>query len=603
MEQVFQVDLRGIVDLLSHHLYSSPRVYLRELLQNAVDAITARRALDSDAPAAVRVETPQTTNDGTLRVHDTGIGLTESEVHEFLATIGRSGKRDDLGFARHEFLGQFGIGLLSCFLISDQARVLTRSARGGPTVEWTGYADGRYRVTVAAEERAEPGTTVILSPREGMQPWASAATVKDLATFFGGLLPFEVAVDGQPTTAGELPWRRHYATPNDRLDALSSYAAETFGFTPLAIFDLAGAESGLNGVAFVLPEPANPTAKAGNRVYLKRMLLGDSVTGLLPEWAFFVRCVVDTSELRPTANREALYEDDLLDCTRVELGNQIRDWLVALSSEDPAGLARFLQIHHLGVKALALHDDDMLRLVDRWLPVETNAGEITLAEFRRRFGTVRHTNTVEEFRQLAAVCNSHGLGVVNGGYTYITAIVQRLPEIDPSIRVSRLEASELATHFDVLDSATELALRPFLVSARRALDRVDCDVALRAYDPPSLPALYVFDREARHRAELHAAQDVSDDLWSEVLDVFAGSDQTDRPQLLLNYRNPLVRKVTSVNEPQLAATGVEALYCQALLMGQHPLRPVDSALLNRSFAGLLGWAVHGGEDPRGDERR
>ena len=63
------------------------------------------------------------TGDGTLRVADSGIGLTEDQVHELLATIGRSSKRDDLGFARHEFLGQFGIGMLSCFLVADEIRV------------------------------------------------------------------------------------------------------------------------------------------------------------------------------------------------------------------------------------------------------------------------------------------------------------------------------------------------------------------------------------------------------------------------------------------------------------------------------------------------
>ena len=86
----FQVDLRGVVDLLSHHLYSSPRVYLRELLQNAVDAITARRAEQPDAPAQVRLYA----DDGRLRVEDSGIGLTEKDVHSLLATIGRgSGPR------------------------------------------------------------------------------------------------------------------------------------------------------------------------------------------------------------------------------------------------------------------------------------------------------------------------------------------------------------------------------------------------------------------------------------------------------------------------------------------------------------------------------
>jgi molecular chaperone HtpG len=96
VEHAFQVDLRGVVDLLSHHLYASPRVFVRELLQNAVDAITARRGFDPGAPATVLIEPPEVTGDGTLRVHDSGVGLSEAEVHELLATIGRSSKRDDL---------------------------------------------------------------------------------------------------------------------------------------------------------------------------------------------------------------------------------------------------------------------------------------------------------------------------------------------------------------------------------------------------------------------------------------------------------------------------------------------------------------------------
>ena len=327
------------------------------------------------------------------------------------------------------------------------------------------------------------------------------------------------------------------------------------------------------------------------------MLLAESVTGLLPDWAFFVRCVVDTTELRPTASREALYEDDLLESTREALGARIRDWLMQLSTSDPAALHRFLRIHDLGVKALALHDDDMLRLVDRWLPVETNAGQIPLAEFRRRFGVVRYTPSVEEFRQLAAVASAAGIGLVNGGYSYITDILERLPAIDPEIRVLRLDPAELATHFDLVDPATELALRPFLTTAQRVLDRLECEVVLRTFDPPSLAALYLLDRDAQHRAELRATREVADELWADVLGAFDTEQAGDRPQLVLNYRNPLVRRITGLADARLVTTAVEALYSQALLLGQHPMRPVDTALLNKSFVGLLDWAVH---DPRGE---
>ncbi|MEU4643190.1 HSP90 family protein [Micromonospora sp. NPDC023814] len=595
MDHTFQVDLRGVVDLLSHHLYGSPRVYVRELLQNAVDAITARRATDPDAPALVRVEPPELTGDGTLRVHDTGIGLTEAQVHELLATIGRSSKRDELGFSRHEFLGQFGIGLLSCFLVADEIRVVTRHG-DHPTVHWTGHSDGRYAVELAAPGagRAEPGTTVTLVPRRDADQWFGTPTVVDLARLFGSLLPVTVRVGDVVTTAGPPPWPATPGAPVDRA-ALVRHARETLGFDPFDVLPLSVPEAGLTGAAFILPNPVNPASRAGHKVYLKRMLLTEHADGLLPDWAFFAHCVVDASELRPTASREALYEDGLLAATREALGDQVRGWLVRLAKHDPRRLAEFLQVHHLGVKALALHDDEMLRLVDQWWPMDTNVGTLTLAEFRQRHGVVRYAASLDEFRQLAAVAAAQDLAVVNGGYTYDTELIERLPTVDRAVLIERLEPSDLTTRFDSLDPQVELALRPFLTGAQRALERLGCEVVVRAYDPVSLPALYLVSRSAAFNDQLAATRDRADELWGGVLDALAASAPPDRPQLVLNHRNPLVRRVTTLTDPELAGLAVEALYGQALLLGHHPIRAADAALLNSSFLGLLGRAVPGQE--------
>jgi molecular chaperone HtpG len=589
VNRTFQVDLRGVVDLLSHHLYASPRVYLRELLQNAADAITARRAARPDTPAQVRIEPSEVTGDGTLRMLDSGIGLTIDQVHELLATIGRSSKRDDLGFARHEFLGQFGIGLLSCFLVADEIRVDTR-ADGAPAVRWIGYADGRY--TVEAGDRVDTGTTVTLLPRRGAESWLATQTVLDLARLFGSLLPIEVTVvtPTGPVRTSEtaLPWA---GAARDRRAGLIGYTEEVFGFTPFDVIDLDVPEAGLTGVAFVLPDPANPAARAGHRVYLKRMLLSEGVEGLLPDWAFFARCVIDTSELRPTASREALYEDSLLDAAREALGDQLRGWLVGLANSQPRRLAEFLEVHHVGVKALALHDDEMLRLVDLWWPMETNVGRMTLAEFRQRHGLIRYTAKVDEFRQLASVAAAQDLALVNGGYTYETALIERLPMLDRSVLIERLEPSDLTTRFDLLEPAVELAVRPVLTEAQRAVDRLGCEVVLRAFEPAALPALYLVNRAAAFNAELRATRERVDDVWADVLDALAKTTTDERPQLVLNYRNPLVRRVASLDDPTLVKLATQALYGQALLLGYHPIRPADAALLNSSLLGLLNRAV------------
>ena len=589
MSHAFQVDLRGVVDLLSHHLYASPRVYVRELLQNALDAITARLQAEPDAPARVHIEPPEVTGDGTLRIHDTGIGLTEAEVHDLLATIGRSSKRDELGFARHEFLGQFGIGLLSCFLVADEIEVRTRAA-GAPTVRWTGYSDGRYAVTLPEEQREEQGTTVTLQPRRDAEQWLAGPTVTELARLYGGLLPATVTVGDTETTSGAAPWQ---APPAERALALRAYAHDMVGLDPFEVIDLSVPEAGLTGVAFVLPVPTNPAARGGHRVYLKRMLLAESAEGLLPDWAFFARCAVDTTELRPTASREALYEDGLLESTREALGNQLRGWLVRLAARDPHRLAEFLSIHHLGVRSLALHDDEMLRLVERWWPMETNVGRMTLADFRERYGVLRYTVTTEQFRQLAAVAAAQDVPLINAGYVYDADIIERLPQLDRTIEIERLDPTDLATRFDALDPGVELSLRPFLAAAQRTMDPLGCEVVLRSFEPSALPAMYLVDREAAFRGELRATKEKADPLWADVLSALDAGAEDVRPQLVLNYRNPLVRRVTVLPEASLVGLAAEALYGQALLLGYHPIRPADAALLNRSFLGLLNRAVPG----------
>ncbi|MEU9557921.1 HSP90 family protein [Streptomyces fumanus] len=586
----FQVDLRGLVDLLSHHLYSSPRVYLRELLQNAVDAITARRAADPGAPARV---TLYADGDG-LRVEDTGVGLTEADVHDLLATIGRSSKRaEGLQAARSDFLGQFGIGLLACFLVAERIRVVSRSARtpGAPPVEWTARDDGSYTVrTLPDAERPEPGTTVHLQARAGAAEWVEAGRVRRLAREFGSLLPYDVRVGDEPVTELPAPWDRPYPSPAARRAALARHCHELFGFTPLDSIDLAVPVAGVRGVAYVLPSAVSPAQRAGHRVHLKGMLLTERAEQVLPDWAFFVRCVLDTDSLRPTASRESLYEDETLAAVRDALGERIRAWLTGLAANDPERLTAFLSVHHLGVKSLARHDTGMLRTMLPWLPFETTDGQLSLEEFAQRHPVVHFTRTVEEYRQVAPIAAAQGIGVVNGGYTYDTELVEALPSVRPGTAVAELDADTVTAHLDAVDPAEELALAGFLATARATLDPLGCDVVLRAFHPLTVPALHLDDRAARHEQARAEAEERADDLWAGILGSLRGS--APRARLVLNHLSPLVRRIASLGDRELIGTATESLYGQALLMAQRPLRPADSALLNRAFIGLLEWATH-----------
>jgi molecular chaperone HtpG len=609
-ERAFQVDLRGIVDLLSHHLYSSPRVYLRELLQNAADALHARRLrlppADGAATGRIRLVPADLSGDGRLHCLDGGIGLTPDEIERFLATIGASSKRDELGLARSEFLGQFGIGLLSCFLVADDVDLVTRSAAGGGAMRWVGDSSGTYRVSEAdadtaaqlAERLPDGGTWVRLRPRQGTQEWLAGPTVTSLAAEFGAMLPWPVEVD-QPggsrrqITGRPRPWDPRPEDPVGQ-EAARLGVEELLGVRSLAMLPVAVPQAGLRGTAVILGQPTAASSKPAHRVYAKGMLVGENVPGLVPDWAFFVRCVVDADNLRLTASRESLYEDEVLEHVRSQLGETVRRWMLRTATADPALFARFLDLHALAVKAVAAHDDDLLRAVAPLLRFETTAGQLSLPEVSSRFGVVRFAETVDEYRQIAPVAAAQGLGVVNAGYVYDGELIARLHTLDPQTRAEPLRPGDLTAHVRPLAEADALRMRPFMAAARGVLAELDVDVELRAFEPATLPGLVLDDREARHRRAGRAVA-AQGGLWGAVVqDLDDGGD--DRLRLLLNHLNPTVRRVAAISDPRLLALAVESLYCHALLLGRHPLRPGDSATLNRSFLGLLQRALDGPED-------
>ena len=593
MPEAFQVDLRGVVDLLSHHLYSSPRVYLRELLQNATDALHARALAEPGFKGSIRLAVPDEPG-GTLVVRDDGIGLTEDEVHRFLATIGGTSKRDELSFPRSDFLGQFGIGLLSCFLVADEVTIATRSITGDPAVRWVGRADGSYTVE-RLDADLDAGTAVYLRPRPDAVELTSVASVRALAHHFGDLLPHPVTLvsggHSERINGDGVPWRWSFETPAERREALLAYGASVFETEFLDVVPLRVPVAGLEGLAFVLPFSPSPAAPPSHRVYLKRMLLSDQATGLLPDWAFFVRCVIDAGELRPTASREALFEDEVLEATREALGQELRRYLVRLAATEPERLRRLIELHHLSIKALAVHDAELLAMMARWLPFETSVGTLTLSECRRRSPVLRYTRTRDAFRQLAQVAAAQGLCIVNGGYVYDADLLELLPEAVPGTRVEAVEPADLLRDLDEVTPAELAGAADLLAQAAEVLRPFDCGPELRSFEPASVPTLYAPEPDGELRRSIGQARDASRGLLGEVLGALDAAAPDVGARLCLNWANPLVQRLAAIQDRALRAAAIELLYVQALLLGHHPLRTRELGVLNGSLLGLLDHAL------------
>jgi len=170
----FQVNLKGVIELLSGHIYSGPQVYIRELLQNGVDAITARKlSLDTDGQkqydGKIQIELipgkPSNEKIGapTMVVTDNGVGLTEQETHRFLATIGQSSKKNTVD--RSSFIGQFGIGMLSAFMVCEEIVLISQSIKEGEkAVKWIGKSDGTYQIETL-DRQLQPGSQVFLTAK------------------------------------------------------------------------------------------------------------------------------------------------------------------------------------------------------------------------------------------------------------------------------------------------------------------------------------------------------------------------------------------------------------------------------------------------------
>lgn len=597
-EYRFQVNLGGIIDLLSNHTYSSPQVYIRELLQNGVDAIVARNNFQPGHSGEMHIELQEQSRDDApvLVFKDDGIGLTEAEIHLFLATIGQTSKRDEWLQQRTDFIGQFGVGLLSCFMVSDEVIVVTCSAKEeAKTIEWRGRADGTYSLTVLDRKMA-PGTEVRLHCKAGSEEYFLPDTLKRLAFHYGSLLPFPIKFsDSTETTLineATPPWKETFAAPEFERDAYLEYGREAFALEFFDYIPLRSAVGDVSGVAFVLPFSPSLSSRKTHRVYLKNMLLSEQTEGLLPDWAFFVKCVVNANDLRPTASREAFYEDEALAATRAELGRQLRNYLIDLAEENPARLRKLIQLHFLSIKALAVDDEEFFRIVVKWLPFETNMGTMTLTEYLKDHEVVRYIVDLDQFRQTARIAASQSLCVINAGYVYDAALVQKLQDIYPLVSLMMIDSASLTHSFEYLTPVEQDEVAAFIELANNVLEPFNCYVDVRRFSPDELPALHIASSDVQFKRSLESAKEVADSFWSSLLDeVAAGFDEAALAQLCFNYRNPVVYKITRMQDQDLLRLSIQMLYVQAILLSHRPLNAKEMALLNEGLLRFIEWGA------------
>ncbi|EDN7820215.1 HSP90 family protein [Listeria monocytogenes] len=591
----FQVNLAGMIDILSNHLYDEKDVYIRELLQNATDAIRARKKIDSTLEGKIHASLTGDNNEKTLIVEDNGIGLTEDEVHAFLATIANSskGEKNFDGESSNDFIGRFGIGLLSCFIVSDEIVMISTSQKDGGTTEWRGKADGTYSVRKIETDTREPGTQVYLRLRAGLEDHPECEEVEYLINTlkkYGASLESNIIVEINGLEEEINSWTKKFSD-KETLSTLSREQIIQYGEyilgTHFQDYFLIENESGRTfGIAYMIPHAVQMNAIRKNTVFLNKMFVTSEANNILPDWSFFAKCVIWTDELQPVASREAFYKNERLTSVASELGVALKNGIETLLEE---ALIKLLATHYLGFKALASEDAPFLKLIYPYLPVRTLNGEEKLGDIIAKNDVIYYTYSVDDFRQIKDIARSSGMTLINGGYSYDSPILAQLSYFVEGTEFVLIEPEEMTNKLRPMTVSEEQAYQPILTEMNSMMAEFDTDVLIKHFEPKDLPIIFIHSTATQELRELERAVEETNSVFSDILESIQ-KEQEPAPlaHLYLNLDNELIKRLfTSGKTVKELSVIVNVLYIQALLLGHYPLKRKEMVLMNQNMLRIL----------------
>ena len=393
----FQAEVRELLDLMIHSLYSHKDIFLRELISNASDALDKVRFESLSRPELAPVGELEITLEvdeaaRTLAVYDNGIGMTRDEVVENLGTIARSGTREFLRALREaqaagapELIGQFGVGFYASFMAADRITVVTRRAGTEEATRWESTGDGGY--TLGPAERSGAGTTVTLhlkpkDEEDGLKDYTQTFVLKDIVKRYSDFVTYPIRLKGETLNSMKAIWARgrdevteeehrefykHISHDwNDPLEHLSvhiegGFEARALLYIPSkAPFDIHDRDGGHRGLS----------------LYVKRVFIMDDWRELLPPYLRFVRGVVASDDLSLNVSREILQKDRQVQAIKKHLVRRILAALKEMKEQRPEKYRTFWTEFGAVLKeGLIAFDEGHDKLLDLVLAPSTESAE------------------------------------------------------------------------------------------------------------------------------------------------------------------------------------------------------------------------------------
>jgi molecular chaperone HtpG len=389
----FQAEVKQLLDLMIHSLYSNKEIFLRELISNASDAIDKLRfeALSNDTlyenDTDFKIRVSYDTEARTITVADNGIGMTRAEVIEQIGTIAKSGTHEFFQSLTGDqqkdasLIGQFGVGFYSAFVVADRVTLTTRRASHSPEEGATWESDGQGEYTLETVDKPARGTEVTLHLREGEDELLSGSRLRAIIRKYSDHIMLPIVMKSEDkdkqdedevvNRASALWTRPKSEITEEEYNEFYKHIAHDFS-DPLAYVHSRMEGNYEYTLLLYIPSRApfdlwNRERHHGVKLYVRRVFIMDDAEKLMPGYLRFVRGVIDSNDLPLNVSRELLQQNRIIDTIRSNAVKKVLNLLSDLATNNKEKYATFWQEFGRALKEGLLEDhpnhDTLTRLL------------------------------------------------------------------------------------------------------------------------------------------------------------------------------------------------------------------------------------------------
>ena len=493
-KQGFQAEVKQLLDIVIHSLYTDKEIFIRELVSNAADALekvrlkqlTENAVYERDFPLEINITTDEENN--TLTISDNGIGMNRDELKENLGTIAHSGTKAFLeqlkekGDNNADVIGQFGVGFYSAFMAADEVEVYTHSWDAeSENLKWT--SDGATGYTIEEVDTQPRGCKMVLKLKEGQEEFAKAENVKSILERYSNFVSFPINLNEERVNKVEALWLKSKKDiSEEEYEDFYKFIAGAWDKPRYTMHFSADAPLAINSLLFVPQENQEQFGmgqmEAGVSLYCRKVLIDAKPQKLLPEWLRFLRGVIDSEDLPLNISRESMQDSALIQKLNKLITKRFLKFLERQAKDDVEKYEdfynKFSRFLKEGIATSFEHQESLAKLL-RFESTMTEEGKLTsFAEYIDRakeeqneiYYIVGQSREVIENGPYLEAFKARGIEVAIFSDAVDQYVFDTMPEFQGKKLVSAdradIELDEVETEGEALDEASLTSLTAWM---------------------------------------------------------------------------------------------------------------------------------------------